>query len=401
MGDWKQQRGGPLSYEASLRRNSADSPPGSSMPVESVKASSGALSSEDCDSLLVPAREEDDRRPRIEMRDDESYDLIGDDADADLMVEVRDLHMIFARGAREPVHALRGIDLSVVRGSVMGLLGPNGCGKTTTLSCVLGLLNPQGGSIEIDGQPVGDRGLDPSRRRYGTVLEDTRLPPFLTVRASLELVCTMCRLGGFDWKLEFERVSQECDITGLFDRQINELSKGQARRVGLAAALIGDPPLLVLDEPSSGLDVAARVEFDEILRKLHNGKRTVIIASHFLGDVQNTCTHVAVMRDGRMMVAGSTDTLLDLTEPGDKGQHRSNIYVEERFLPVLAREGIACTTCHYTGLVQILTERPDEISIPLLVAAGVVPRRVEPRVNLVSVYMELIHEEDGDGEDRQ
>jgi len=299
------------------------------------------------------------------------------------------------------VHALRGVDLSVERGSVMGLLGPNGSGKTTTLSCILGLLTPQSGSIEIEGDEVGDRGLDPTQRRYGAVLEDTRLPPFLTVRESLELVCTMCRLKGFDWQYEFDRVSQECGIAGLFDRQINELSKGQARRVGLAAALIGDPPLLLLDEPSSGLDVAARVEFDEILRKLHNGKRTVIIASHFLGDVQNTCTHVAVMRDGRMMVAGSTETLLDLTEPADNGRHRSNIYVEERFLPVLAREGIACTTCHYAGLVQILTERPDEISIPLLVSAGVVPRRVEPRVNLVSVYMELIHEEDGEGEDRE
>jgi len=391
MSDWDRKHS-PLSYEASLRRSATDP----SLRPEGPEAAEAT----EPPGLTVPGPPQYVDAPHLEMREDESYDLIGADAAADLMVEVHNLHMVFARGLREPVHALRGVNLSVERGSVMGLLGPNGCGKTTTLSCLLGLLNPQSGAIEIDGDPVGDIGLDPSQRRYGTVLEDTRLPPFLTVRESLELVCTMCRLKGIDWKYEFDRVSQECAITGLFDRQINELSKGQARRVGLAAALIGDPPLLVLDEPSSGLDVAARVEFDEILRKLHNGKRTVIIASHFLGDVQNTCTHVAVMRDGRMMVAGSTETLLDLTEADENGRHRSNIFVEERFLPILAREGIACTTCHYAGLVQILTERPDEISIPLLVAAGVVPRRVEPRVNLISVYMQLIHEEDGEGENQ-
>ncbi len=333
------------------------------------------------------------RSTGLQMRDDESYDLIAASAGADLLVSVRDIHMIFTTGFKPPVHALRGVTLSVQRGSIMGLLGPNGCGKTTTLSCVLGLLNPQRGSIHIDGRLVGYGGFDGKKRLYGVVLEDTRLPPFLSVAESLRLVCSMCGLDDFDAKIEFEKVTNMCEIGSVHDRRINELSKGQARRVGLAAALIGDPPLLVLDEPSSGLDVAARLEFDEVLRRLHDGKRTVIIASHFLGDVQNTCTHVGVMRDGRVKVAGPTETLLDLTEPTSKNGVKSNIFVEERFLPVLAREGVACGTCTYPGLVQVLTDKPDHLSVPMLVNSGVVPRRMEPRVSLVSVYTALINEE--------
>ena len=167
MSDWDRKRS-PLSYEASLRRSTSDPSLRPETPEAPVDPGSSVVS-----SLIVPGRTKDKNEPRIEMRENESYDLIGADDAADIMVEVHDLHLVFARGLREPVHALRGVDLSVERGSVMGLLGPNGCGKTTTLSCILGLLNPQSGGIEIDGDEVGDRGLDSSQDRKSTRLNSS------------------------------------------------------------------------------------------------------------------------------------------------------------------------------------------------------------------------------------
>jgi ABC-2 type transport system ATP-binding protein len=233
---------------------------------------------------------------------------------------------------------------------------------------------------------VGRDRFDPRSRPYGVLLEDTRLPPFLTVGEALR---TLALLRGFeprDATGEVARVAERCGIQALLARHVGVLSKGQARRVGLAAALVGDPPLLLLDEPSSGLDVAARVEFEAMLRSLNDGRRTVVLASHFLGDVQNTCTHVAIMRDGphprhrthcrrrRRRRGEPRRATSTWTRPPSRR---------------LAELGLESAVSRYEGLRRVVAPLADDELLRLLLGAGVVPRRMEPRASLLSVYLSL------------
>lgn len=294
------------------------------------------------------------------------------------------VHMVFNRGLKPPVWALRGLDLSVPEGSVLGLLGPNGSGKTTAFSCLLGLLHPQAGSIERLGERVVAASTG---HRWGVLLEDTRLPPFLSVHHALGYVCALRGLDGAASRTELERVIELCRIRDLLDRTTAVLSKGQARRVGLAAALIGDPPLLVLDEPSAGLDAEARVEFEQLVRGLRDGRRTLLIASHLLGDVEATCTHIAVMQDGRVLLAGPADALLAAAHDAD----RSDVHVDAARVAELDALGLQHTTSVYAGLLLLITELPDVEVFARLAHAGIPPRRVQPRVSILSLYLSATH----------
>jgi ABC-type multidrug transport system ATPase subunit len=215
-------------------------------------------------------------------------------------VRFENIHVVFRAGLSAPVWALRGLTLGIPEGAVMGLLGPNGAGKTTAISCMLGLLEPQVGASYVWGERVFSARAQHAAH-CGVLLEDTRLPPFLSVRVALHAVCA---LRGVPIRQETDRVSAIAGIGDLLSRNVAALSKGQSRRVGLAAALVADPPLLVLDEPSAGLDAEARVDFEQLVRSLRDDHRTMIIASHLLGDVEATCTHVAVLRDGRVVLTG-------------------------------------------------------------------------------------------------
>jgi ABC-2 type transport system ATP-binding protein len=175
-------------------------------------------------------------------------------------------------------------------------------------------------------------------------------------------------------------------VEPLLDRRVAVLSKGQARRVGLAAALVGDPPLLILDEPSSGLDVSAREEFNELVRSLRGHMRTVMIASHLLGDVESTCTHVAIIQSGRIRLFQTAEQLM---REARERRAEKDIHVESTLALELDRLGVRHEPSHYPGLVRLLVEEPEHVLMGRLAAERIVPARIEPRVNLVSVYLEL------------
>lgn len=301
------------------------------------------------------------------------------------------VHLVFQSRMRKPVYALHGLDLEVEQGAVVVLLGPNGCGKTTAISCILGLLTPQRGSVRVLGHRVS---LDPfptGRVHYGAMLEDTRLPPFLAVRDALMLLCSQRGISREHAGREMERVIELCLIRELLDRRVGVLSKGQARRVGLAAALIGDPPLLILDEPSAGLDVSARVEFETIIRQLRNGQRTMLIASHLLTDVQASCSHVGLMKDGRVMVYGETERLLS---DQDRESQRTDIFLPRDSIAALRELGIAHKPARYPGEVLLDSPLSDRQLLERLLSAGLTPKRMEPRANLVSFYLEQLQGDD-------
>jgi ABC-2 type transport system ATP-binding protein len=302
------------------------------------------------------------------------------------VVRFDDLHMVFANGIKRPVEALRGFSMDVPSGAVLGLLGPNGSGKTTAISCLLGLLRPQRGAVYLKGERVGaDLPPEPDKR-MGVLLEDTRLPPFLSVRAALAAVCRLRRLSRQARRVEMDRVVAQARVEPLLDRQVAGLSKGQARRVGLAAALVGDPPLLILDEPSAGLDVSAREEFNELVRSLRGHSRTVMIASHLLGDVESTCTHVAIVQAGRIRLFQTAEQLMR-----DARERRADkdIHVEGTLAPELERLGVRHEPSRYPGLVRLLVDESEHVLIGRLAAERIVPARIEPRVNLISVYLEV------------
>lgn len=304
------------------------------------------------------------------------------------LVEFCDVHVVFTQRLKRPVHALRGLNLTVRQGAVMGLLGPNGSGKTTAFSCLQGLLSPQAGRIKV-GPSAGENSPLP---QFGVLLEDTRLPPFLPVRDALTLTCKLRGLAGDGALRETERLVELLRMQDLLDRRVAVLSKGQARRVGLAAALIGDPSLLILDEPSAGMDVETRVEFEGLLRGLNDGERTVLVASHLLSDIQNTCSHVAIMREGRIVTTGEVAKLLRQKNEGDPS---SDIHVPSSAVKSLRELGIDHDESRYPGSVKLKTALPDVDVLGMLLSKNITPSRLEPRTNLVSVYLSWTNDEDG------
>jgi ABC-2 type transport system ATP-binding protein len=296
------------------------------------------------------------------------------------------LHMVFANGIKPPVEALRGFSMDVPTGAVLGLLGPNGSGKTTAISCLLGLLRPQRGAVYLRGERVGADLPPQLDKRVGVLLEDTRLPPFLAVRAALLAVCRIRGFSGAPLRTEMDRVIAQARVEHLLDRRVAVLSKGQARRVGLAAALVADPPLLILDEPSAGLDVNAREEFNELVRGLRGHERTVLIASHLLGDVESTCTHVAIIQAGRIRLFQTSEQLM---REARERRAEKDIHVEGSLASELERLGVRHVPSRYPGLVRLLVEEPEHELIGRLAAERIVPARIEPCVSLVSVYLEL------------
>jgi len=207
------------------------------------------------------------------------------------------------RGAR--TLALDGLDLSVPQGGVFGFLGPNGAGKTTTIRCLLGLVRASGGRCRLLGQDV-PAGLPRVVGRVGSIVESPALFPRFSGRRNLELLGRMSGIGR-------ARVRDVLEQVGLADRaddQVKTYSLGMKQRLGIAAALLKDPELLILDEPANGLDPAGIVEVRELLRRLGEQGRTVFVSSHILAEVQQMAARVAIVARGRLVATGPVAEVL-------------------------------------------------------------------------------------------
>ena len=202
--------------------------------------------------------------------------------------------------------ALVGVDLSVPQGVVYGFLGPNGAGKTTTIRCLLGLIRPDGGRMELFGEPFTWR----DRRRLGQVgslVESPAFYPYLSGRDNLRVI------GSTGAAPRLGRVDEVLEMVGLRDRardRVGTYSMGMRQRLGIAAAMLSDPRLLVLDEPSNGLDPAGIVAMRETLRYLAGQGRTVFVSSHILPEVQQLADVVGIVDHGRLVRQGPLDEML-------------------------------------------------------------------------------------------
>ena len=206
--------------------------------------------------------------------------------------------------------ALAGLTMTVPRGEVFGFLGPNGAGKTTAVKLLLGLLSPTSGQGSLLGRPLGDL---QARRRIGYLPELFRYQSWLTAREVLALHCELAPLPRSSWKEEIRTV---LDTVGLAERagdKVGTFSKGMQQRLGLGAALLGEPELVFLDEPTSALDPVGRHDVREIIRGLASRGTAVFLNSHLLSEVEQVCDRVAVVDHGRVISSGTMDDLLSGT----------------------------------------------------------------------------------------
>jgi ABC-2 type transport system ATP-binding protein len=203
--------------------------------------------------------------------------------------------------------ALAGLSMTVPRGEVFGFLGPNGAGKTTSVKLLLGLLKPSGGEAWLLGRPIGD--LD-TRRKIGYLPELFRYQGWLSAREVLALHCELAPLPRSSWN---DEITSALETVGLTDRatdRVGTFSKGMQQRLGLGAALLGEPELVFLDEPTSALDPVGRHDVREIIRGLASRGTAVFLNSHLLSEVEQLCDRVAVVDHGRVIASGSMDELL-------------------------------------------------------------------------------------------
>jgi len=213
-------------------------------------------------------------------------------------VEVRDLTKTFGR-----VTAVRGMSFTAPAGKVTGFLGPNGSGKTTTLRIALGLVREDAGTALIGGVPY--HRLAWPRRTVGAMLEATGFHPGRRARDHLRVIADASGIAGG----RVDEVLAQVDLTSAARRRVREFSLGMRQRLGLATALLGDPRVLLLDEPANGLDPAGIAWLRGLLRTLADEGRTVIVASHVLSEVAQTVDHVVIVSSGQVRFAGPLDEI--------------------------------------------------------------------------------------------
>ncbi|MEN6557306.1 MAG: ABC transporter ATP-binding protein [Thermoguttaceae bacterium] len=234
---------------------------------------------------------------------------------SETIVETRSLSKVYRDfWGRQKVRALKALDLEVRRGEVFGLLGPNGSGKTTTIKLILGLLVPTSGQALVFVRDATDV---TKNQRIGYLPEESYLYRFLNAEETLDFYG---RLFNIPRAVRRQRVADLIEMVGLDwakRRPLKEYSKGMTRRIGLAQALINDPDLVVLDEPTTGLDPIGTREMKDLILKLRDEGKTVLMCSHLLADVQDVCDRIAILYQGELKEMGRVDSLLqvrDVTE---------------------------------------------------------------------------------------
>ena len=232
-------------------------------------------------------------------------------------VEIEDLHVV--RGRREVLH---GISLAVPTGSVVGLLGPSGCGKTTLMRAIVGVQIVKGGRVTVLGQQPGGR---PLRRRVGYVTQDASVYDDLTVRQNLDYIRSL--LGAP--RADVDRVLAATHLEDKAGSLVGDLSGGQESRVSLAAALLGTPELLILDEPTVGLDPVLRVELWTLFHELAEQGTTLLVSSHVMDEAVR-CDRLVLLRDGVVLADDTPAGLYAATGTTE---------MEEAFLTLIERDG--------------------------------------------------------------
>jgi ABC-type multidrug transport system ATPase subunit len=297
------------------------------------------------------------------------------------VVETRGLTKRYGTG----IIAVDALDLSVYRGEVYGFLGPNGAGKTTTLRMLLGLIRPTAGSAIVMGAAPGSPA---SLVKVGAIVETPAFYPYMSGYDNLRLLATYCGVSAS----RVDASLAEVDLTPRARHKFSTYSMGMKQRLGIAAALLKEPELLILDEPTNGLDPQGMADVRNLIIELGKGDRTVLISSHLLGEVELMCTRVGVIRKGKIVAEGTVDQLrgaATLTVRGTPEPTAKAILVE------LAGAGKVTDMGNATFSLAVDLQRTAEINQRLVQAGVAVTELHADERSLEDVFMELTGTEGG------
>jgi ABC-2 type transport system ATP-binding protein len=305
----------------------------------------------------------------------------GTDAAGARPLEVRDL----AKTYRGGFSAVRGVSFDVERGMVLGLLGPNGAGKTTVLRMLMGLIRPTAGSIRAFGRPVGPGA--PVLARIGAFVEGPGFLPHLSGLDNLRLY--WAATGRPAAEAHLDEALEIAGLGGSVRRRVGAYSQGMRQRLAIAQAMLGLPELLVLDEPTNGLDPPQIHAMREVLRRYAAAGRTVLVSSHLLAEVEQTCTHVVVMHQGKVVASGTVDEII-----AGGGAASFTVDAPERAASVLgALAGVREVAVDGESVHAELNGTPRAAAVRALVTAGVEVRAAGPRRRLEDAFLQLVGED--------
>ena len=277
--------------------------------------------------------------------------------------------------------ALDGFDCVVPSGAITGLLGPNGAGKTTLFRSVLGLTRTDAGSIVVLGKEI-PRGLVEVTKKIGAIIEEPGLIRALTGQVNLQVAADQLGFG-------HDRIDEMLEFVGLqadAGRKIDEYSKGMRQRLALGAALIGDPQLLLLDEPLDGLDPAGQMAFRARLREIADSGQTVVVSSHDLADIEALADYVVVLNHGKLVTEGPLEEMLS------GGATRVVTDGPAAAMEALSAAGIGV---RQDGGGLMVEENDGSRVVRVLAEAGIYPKEIRPaRSTLESVFLGMTGEED-------
>lgn len=289
------------------------------------------------------------------------------------------IHVSGLRKTYRKTKALDGLDFEIPAGRVTGFLGPNGAGKTTTFRALLGLTRPQEGNIDVLGMRV-PHDLPRITKRIGAIIEEPGLIKAHSGRVNMRIAADTLGFG-------HARIDELLDFVGLTadaNRKSEQYSKGMRQRLALAAAMLGDPDLLLLDEPLDGLDPAGQHAFRARLKNLAQEGKTVVVSSHDLADIEALADYVVVINRGRLVTQGPLEMLLD------GGNTRVVVEDVERAITALEGSGIAARSDD-SGLLAETVSGAEVIEA--LAHAGIYPDEVRPeRTTLESVFLGITEE---------
>jgi ABC-2 type transport system ATP-binding protein len=301
------------------------------------------------------------------------------------VIEIEGLRKEYRRLRGGRTIAVDGLDLEVPEGGVFGFLGPNGAGKTTTIRCLLGLVAPSAGTVRLLGSEV-PKGLPGVIGKVGAIVETPALFPRFSGRRNLQILARIDGIG----KATIEEVLTRVGLADRGDDAVKAYSLGMKQRLGIAAALMKDPQVLVLDEPANGLDPAGIVEVRELVRSLGAEGRTVFISSHILSEIQHTADQVAILAKGRLIKAGPVHEVL-------VAQRGEGVIVKTKDLQAglaaLTEAGLEVTATPDALRVAVAPDDAERISRTLAERGLYVTELRPDEVNLETVFLELTADE--------
>jgi len=281
--------------------------------------------------------------------------------------------------------ALAGLSMTVARGEVFGFLGPNGAGKTTAVKLLLGLARPTGGEAMVLGAPAGDR---ETRRQIGYLPELFRFQSWLTAREVLVLHCRLMRLPKTRWAPAADEALRAVGLSDRGDDRVGTFSKGMQQRLGLGAALLGEPSLVVLDEPTSALDPVGRHDVRVIIRELRDRGTTVFLNTHLLEEAEHVCDRVTILSKGRSVATGTL---------GELKSTRPSVRLRVTGVPggwwqPLTRYGRWTTDGDWLLVADMAAGRVPELVAAIVSLGGQVEAVIPEHQSLEESFLELLGE---------